>query len=265
MARGRLTSTRLGLAVTGGLAAASAAPSLASVQPVRRALTPTLLPARLSGVSAEHHVALTFDDGPDPDSTPAFLDLLAERGVRATFFLLGRYAVEHPGLVSRIVEEGHELGVHGWTHRCVAWVGVRRLLGDLRTTRRVLERIAGEPVRWYRPPYGVLTTQALLVARRAGLQTVLWSDWGVDWRAGRTPAQVLDTVTRGLRPGATVLLHDTDRTSAPGSWRTTLSATGLLLDRLSADGLPVGPLAEHGTLGAGEDHARNRRRSDSSR
>jgi len=144
-----------------------------------------------------------------------------------------------------MVDDGHELGVHGWTHRCVAWVGAGRLVGDLRTTRGVLEQLSERRVRWYRPPYGVLTTHALLAARSAGLTTVLWSDWGVDWRRGRTPVQVLTTVTRGLRPGGTVLLHDTDRTSAPGSWRTTLAASELLLGRLAEDGVPVGPLAEH--------------------
>jgi peptidoglycan/xylan/chitin deacetylase (PgdA/CDA1 family) len=236
---------RQALMVGGGAAVAGAAPLVASVQPVRRALTPKVLPDRLSGISASHHVALTFDDGPDPASTPAFLDLLAEHDVHATFFLLGRYAAEYPDLVQRMVGAGHELGVHGWSHRCVAWVGPRRLVGDLRTSRRVLEQLSDRRVRWYRPPYGVLTTHALLAARAAGLSTVLWSDWGVDWRRGRTPAQVLTTLTGGLRPGGTVLLHDTDRTSTPGSWRTTLAATERLLVRLADRGIPVGPLAEH--------------------
>jgi peptidoglycan/xylan/chitin deacetylase (PgdA/CDA1 family) len=236
---------RHALAVAGGFAVAGGAPLVASVQPVRRALTPSVLPDRLSGISPAHHVALTFDDGPDPDSTPSFLALLAERDVRATFFVLGRYAEEQPALVRRMVDEGHELGVHGWTHRCVARVGARRLTGDLRATKGVVEQVTGRRVRWYRPPYGVLTTHALVAARSAGLTTVLWSDWGIDWRRGRTAAQVLATVTGGLRPGGTVLLHDTDRTSAPGSWRTTLAATGLLLDRLAADAVPAGPLAEH--------------------
>ncbi|HEX4688545.1 MAG TPA: polysaccharide deacetylase family protein [Nocardioides sp.] len=236
---------RLGLGITGAVVVAAGAPLVASIQPVRRALTPALLPDRLSGVSTRHHVALTFDDGPDPASTPAFLDLLADRSVHATFFLLGRYAAEEPRLVRRIVDAGHELGVHGWTHRCVAWSGVRRLVGDLRTSKVVLERISGRRVRFYRPPYGVLTTPALVAARATGLSTVLWSDWGVDWRRGRTAEQVLATATRGLRPGGTVLLHDSDRVSTPGSWRTTLAATAALLDELATRELPVGPLAEH--------------------
>jgi peptidoglycan/xylan/chitin deacetylase (PgdA/CDA1 family) len=243
--RGRRALGVAGGAIASGALAVGGAPLVASVQPVRRALTPSVLPDRLSGISAAHHVALTFDDGPDRDTTPSFLDLLARHDTRATFFLLGRYAAQEPALVRRMVEEGHEIGVHGWTHRCVAWVGARRLVGDLRGTTRVVERVSGRRVRWYRPPYGVLTTHALVAARSAGLSTVLWSDWGVDWRRGRTPAQVLSTVAGGLRPGGTVLLHDTDRTSAPGSWRTTLAATERLLDLLAAREVPVGPLAEH--------------------
>ena len=241
-----MTGRGRALMLAGGVALAEAAPLVASLQPLRRALTPAVLPARLSGIGPSPHVALTFDDGPDRASTPAFLDLLARHEVRATFFLLGRYAAQEPDLVRRMADAGHEVGVHGWTHRCVAGVGPRRLPDDLRRTKGVLEQITGCEVRRYRPPYGVLTTRALLAARGADLSTVLWSDWGVDWRRGRTPEQVLATVTRRLRPGGTVLLHDSDRTSAPGSWRATLVATGGLLDVLAARGVPVGPLAEHG-------------------
>lgn len=232
--------------LAGGAVALAGAPLPASVQPVRRLLTPSLIPTRLSGVTDRHHVALTFDDGPDRDSTPYFLDLLAQHGTRATFFLLGRHAAEAPALVRRMVGEGHELGVHGWTHRCAVAIGPRRLARELRATRRVLEQVGGRPVRWYRPPYGVLPSHALVAARSAGLETVLWSEWGVDWRPDRSPEQVVTTVRRRLRPGGTVLLHDTDRTSAPGSWRATLGATELLLSHLADDGVPVGPLAEHG-------------------
>jgi peptidoglycan/xylan/chitin deacetylase (PgdA/CDA1 family) len=237
------TAVRLGGAAAGVTAAYFAGPALASIQPVRRALTPTVLPASLSGVHDGAHVALTFDDGPDRTSTPAFLDLLARHGVRATFFLLGSHAVDEPDLLRRMAAEGHELAVHGWTHRCVMLLGRRRLTRELCMTREVLERVTGSPVVWYRPPYGVLTGPALVAARAAGLRTVLWSAWGVDWRQGRTPEQVVATVCRDLRPGGTVLLHDSDRTSASGSWRATLPATDLLLRRLSAEGVPVGPLA----------------------
>jgi peptidoglycan/xylan/chitin deacetylase (PgdA/CDA1 family) len=220
--------------------AVQAAPALTSIAPLRRSLMP-----RLSGRSNRHHIALSFDDGPDPASTPHFLDLLADREVRATFFLLGAHAAREPGLVRDLADAGHDVAVHGWTHECLALVPPGRLADELARTRELLEETTGTAVRWYRPPYGVLTAAGVWAARRAGLQTVLWSAWGVDWSAGATPSTIVHRVSRAVRPGGTVLLHDTDRTSAPDSWRRTLVATETLLDRWRDEGVPVGPLREH--------------------
>ena len=100
-------------------------------------------------------------------------------------------------------------------------------------------------MRWYRPPYGVLTAEALVAARSAGLRTVLWSAWGRDWERSATAESVAHRVSAALRPGGTVLLHDSDRTSAPGSWRATLAASDLLLTDWSMKGYDVGPLRDH--------------------
>jgi peptidoglycan/xylan/chitin deacetylase (PgdA/CDA1 family) len=242
------TAGRHAMATTGAVAGAAAVagtvaqatPALTSIAPLRRSLLP-----RLSGRSTRHHIALTFDDGPDPASTPHFLDLLADHGVRATFFLLGVHATRERGLVRDLARAGHEVAVHGWTHDCVALVPPWRLAAELSRTREVLEDIVGTPVRWYRPPYGVQTATGVWAAHRAGLQTVLWSAWGVDWSSGATPSGIVHRVSRAVRPGGTVLLHDTDRTSAPDSWRRTLVATETLLDRWQDAGIPVGPLGEH--------------------
>jgi peptidoglycan/xylan/chitin deacetylase (PgdA/CDA1 family) len=240
MSTGLRTAARSAATATGATAVVQAAPAPTSIAPLRRLLMP-----RLSGRSNRHHIALSFDDGPDPASTPHFLDLLADHEVRATFFLLGAHAAREPGLVRDLADAGHEVAVHGWTHECLALVPPRRLTAELTRTREVLEDTTGAAVRWYRPPYGVLTAAGVWAARRAGLQTVLWSAWGVDWSAGATPSTIVHRVSRAVRPGGTVLLHDTDRTSAPDSWRRTLVATATLLDRWRADGIPVGPLHEH--------------------
>jgi peptidoglycan/xylan/chitin deacetylase (PgdA/CDA1 family) len=240
MSTGLRTAARSAATATGATAVVQAAPALTSIAPLRRLLMP-----RLSGRSNRHHIALSFDDGPDPASTPHFLDLLADHEVRATFFLLGAHAAREPGLVRDLADAGHELAVHGWTHECLALVPPRRLTAELTRTREVLEDTTGTAVRWYRPPYGVLTAAGVWAARRAGLQTVLWSAWGVDWSAGAIPSTIVHRVSRAVRPGGTVLLHDTDRTSAPDSWRRTLVATATLLDRWRDDGIPVGPLHEH--------------------
>lgn len=228
-----------GTALLGGALQWGAA--VTSVPHLRRMLMP-----RLSGVSQSTHLALTYDDGPDPHSTPHFLRLLERYDVRATFFLLGAHVAENPTLVREMAAAGHELAVHGWDHQCLALKRPLRLLDELVRARSVIEDTSGVPVARYRPPYGVLTGAGLVAARRAGLETVLWSAWGRDWSAHATPDTIVRKVTSALRPGGTVLLHDTDRTSSPGSWRRTLTASERLLDAWSADGLPVGTLAEHG-------------------
>jgi peptidoglycan/xylan/chitin deacetylase (PgdA/CDA1 family) len=199
----------------------------------------------LAGVSPRRHIALTFDDGPDRRSTPLFLDLLADRGVTATFFLLAAHAEREPALVREMVAAGHELAVHGWEHDCLAFRSPGGLARDLLRGRKVIEDEGGTEARWYRPPYGVMTGEGLYAARRAGLRTVLWSSWGEDWSRHATADTIVPTVSRSVVPGGTVLLHDTDRTAAPGSWRRTLDATGQLLERWSDAGVLVGPLREH--------------------
>lgn len=227
----------------GGSAAAAAAqflPMVTSIAPLRRRFMP-----RLAGISTRHHIALTFDDGPDRRSTPFFLDLLAARGVRATFFLLGAHAEREPELVREMSAAGHELAVHGWEHDCLALQTPGRLADQLNRSREVIEDLSGTRVTWYRPPYGVMTGEGLHAARQACLQTVLWSSWGVDWSRHATPATIVTTVQRSIRPGGTVLLHDTHRTATPGSWRHTLEASALLLNRWAGLDVLVGPLREH--------------------
>jgi peptidoglycan/xylan/chitin deacetylase (PgdA/CDA1 family) len=222
--------------VAAGLLSA-ALPTLTFLTPVR-ALFPTL-----RGIGSAHHVALTFDDGPDPRSTPRFLDLLARRGVHATFFLVGEQLTRNSGLAREITAAGHEVAVHGWHHR-------RTVRDDLVSAYELIASASGRRPRWYRPPYGVLTWPGLLDARRLGLTPVLWTTWGRDWTSEATAGSVFERVNRTLRGGATVLLHDSDRYAAVGSWRATLGAVPLLLDECERRQLVVGPLREHGL----EDH-----------
>lgn len=229
----------------GAAAGAVALPTVLSLGPVRRALTPTLSPASFSGISERDHVALTYDDGPDTASTPVFLDLLERLGVRATFFVLGRHLGDR-GLLREMAGAGHEIGVHGWDHRPVAVHTPRALRDAVVRTRDLVEDATSTSVRWYRPPYGVVTVASWWAARAAGLDTVLWSAWGRDWEAQATPASVSRLVRTQLGRGGTVLLHDSDRTSAPGSWKATLGATERLVPAWLATGTAVGPLAEHG-------------------
>jgi peptidoglycan/xylan/chitin deacetylase (PgdA/CDA1 family) len=222
------------------LAAAHAAPAVSTFGPLRnRALH------RLAGRGRPDHIALTFDDGPDPASTPHFLRLLAERNTRATFFLLGEQAHRSPGLVREITAAGHEIGVHGWLHRPLLLRGPRATYDDVARARDTVAAITGRRPTLFRPPYGVMSTAAHLAARRLGLTPVLWTCWGEDWTARATPESVHRTVTRDLDGGGTILLHDSDCTSAPGAWHSALGALPRILDTCAERGFEVGRLCDH--------------------
>ncbi|WP_296605592.1 polysaccharide deacetylase family protein [Nocardioides sp.] len=158
--------------------------------PLRRRLSP-----ELAGIGPTRHLALTYDDGPDPVSTPHFLRLLERTGLRATFFVLGEHAAPQRRLLREMVAAGHELGVHGWDHRCVLRTRRDRLVDEVRRTAVVVEDLTGAPVRWYRPPYGVLSPAALVAARAAGLRPVLWSAWGRDWERHATPSRIVSSLS----------------------------------------------------------------------
>jgi len=230
------------LAVAAGLAVAQSGPGVTALRAVRMSLFPLL-----SGQVRSDHVALTFDDGPDQAATPLFLKLLADRGVRATFFLLGSQVTKAPRLAARIAEAGHEIGVHGWRHRYLPLRGPISTYDDLFSSKEIIAAITGVDPWLFRPPYGVLSTAALISAHRLGMTPVLWSSWGREWVPGSTAETVQDTLSGGLVGGATVLLHDSDAASPPGSWTAALGALPMLLDECDLRGLRVGPLGEHGS------------------
>ena len=239
----RYRGTTLAGLTAAGLAVAHAGPGLTAVGPVRRRLFP-----RLAGLGQPDHVALTFDDGPDPASPPAFLDLLAARQVHATFFMLGSMAAREPGLAAEVAGAGHEVAVHGWAHRYTVLRTPGAVADDLARARDAVAEATGVQPRFYRPPYGVLSSGAVTAARRLGLTPVLWTCWGREWTAGATPRSVWATLAGNLAGGATVLLHDSDCTSPPGSAAAGLGALPLLLEECAIRNLVAGRLAEHGLV-----------------
>jgi peptidoglycan-N-acetylglucosamine deacetylase len=158
--------------------------------------------------TAQARVALTFDDGPDANTTPALLDQLARRGVPATFFCIGTRVLEHLDLCRRAVAEGHELENHSHAHhRCTNFFSVARLRDDLGAAQAALAQVRGSPPRFFRPPMGLTNLRVFRVARELRLQVVGWTVRGLDQRA-RGDAKVVDRLLAGARPGAILLLHD---------------------------------------------------------
>jgi peptidoglycan/xylan/chitin deacetylase (PgdA/CDA1 family) len=220
-----------------GLAAAAAwsAPALAPIfPPVCNAIgVPRQLPPGTLGV------ALTFDDGPHPEGTPALLDALGEANVRATFFLVGEQVERWPEIAERIVQEGHAVALHGHRHRLLLRIPPASLARDLERGASVLEHATGRRPTLYRPPYGIFSPAALALVRRRAWHTLLWSRWGHDWRGSISPERIAAEVTRELGHGDVLLLHDADHYSAAGSWRNTLEAMPRILEAMDRLGLPA--------------------------
>jgi peptidoglycan/xylan/chitin deacetylase (PgdA/CDA1 family) len=232
-----MTGTRAVIAAT---VSAHLLPSVLTIPALSRRVAPAL-----SGQTAGRHVALTFDDGPDPRSTPAVLAQLDELGVHATFFVLGTQVERAPGLAVRIAEAGHEIAVHGWTHRPHLLRNPALVPGDIGRTTRLITAVTGRRPRHWRPPNGILSGAGLLGAATHGLRPVLWTADGQDWRADATPTSIRARVTRQLDAGGVVLLHDSDITSASGSWRAVVEAIPSLVEHCAARGWPIGPLRDH--------------------
>lgn len=218
------------------LAAAHAGPASLASSPAHRLLR---IHRRLRDPA---RVALTFDDGPQPEALAALLPLLEREGVRATFFLVGERAGRAPALVKEIAAAGHEIGSHGQTHSndlfrspFAAWRNIAR-------GAAAVAAIVGHRPELYRPPYGVVALGTRLGAWRAGQRLVLWSRWGRDWRRDATPESIVRRAASGVRGGDIVLLHDAEYYAAEGTWRKTLAALPRILDCIRSRGLIPSPI-----------------------
>jgi peptidoglycan/xylan/chitin deacetylase (PgdA/CDA1 family) len=189
-----------------------------------------------------HGYALTFDDGPHPQGTPAVLEILARTSVPATFFLVGEQVQREPALAREIVAVGHGVGLHCHRHRNLLRLTPRQVREDIARAQASIEDATGRSPRLYRPPYGLLNASALRTARTRGWRTLLWSQWGRDWRERATPESIAARLTDGAGEGSVLLLHDADHYGAPGSWRRTAAALPRALQTLAERGLrPVAP------------------------
>jgi peptidoglycan/xylan/chitin deacetylase (PgdA/CDA1 family) len=219
-------------AAIGAGAVAYAGPALAPVVPAIGNALPVVL--RQDGAEG---VALTFDDGPHPQGTPAVLETLREAGAAATFFLAGEQVVRRPSLVAEIVAAGHRVELHCHRHRNQLRLGARQLLEDAERARAAIEEAGGQRISDYRPPYGIFSAVGLRAVRARGWRPVLWSQWGRDWTRRATPDSIVRRASARTRAGDILLLHDADYYSAPGSWIRTAAALPIILEELEARGL----------------------------
>jgi len=176
-------------------------------------------------------VALTFDDGPDPNSTPALLDLLARRNIHATFFCVGERIARQSELGRRIAAEGHAIENH--SHRHQFWTNLlteEKLEADLVLAQQEILRVSGRTPAWFRPPMGLTNPRVFRVARRLGLGIAGYTARSLDLRADGS-GRVVARLRRGLQPGAILLLHDGGVPAA----RLTATVTALM-DTLQAEG-----------------------------
>jgi peptidoglycan/xylan/chitin deacetylase (PgdA/CDA1 family) len=223
---------RADLAAAGSLAA-WCVPAAAPVVPF--VASGCRIPRRLASPVG---IALTFDDGPHAEGTPAVLRELERAGARATFFLVGEQVERLPALAAEIAAAGHEIAIHGYRHVLLLRRSPRAVRADFERAVYTIGSATGAEPTLYRPPYGVFSAPALLLVRRLGWRALLWSRWGRDWEARATPAAIAARATRALSGGDVVLLHDADHYSSADSWRRTVAALPSILDSASATGEP---------------------------
>ncbi len=181
---------------------------------IRQCLRSTLafvLPRRwfmVSGPASSGCVCLTFDDGPHPENTPRVLDALRAHNVRATFFVIGQRAAEHPRIVKRIIAEGHALGHHSYTHSDPHATSTKTLMNEIALTDQVLREVTGSGCGMFRPPRGQITSAKLLACIGRGLSIVLWNVDPRDYRLASV--EPLKQWCAAYKPasGDVVLMHD---------------------------------------------------------
>lgn len=221
----------LALALTGAATVAAVAVGYQSMAPTGQwyGQTFTGLPP------GSRQIALTFDDGPNDPHTLRLLEVLAKHGVHATFFLIGRYVQQRPGIVREIVNVGHVVGNHTFTHPLLIFKSQAEIRRELSQCRSALQDAIGEHSNLFRPPFGGRRPAVLRVARELGLEPVNWNVTGYDWNA--PPAEVIERkIVRQIRGGDVILLHDGGHKQMGADRAPTVIATDRLIARYKGKG-----------------------------
>ncbi len=180
-------------------------------------------------------LALTYDDGPNDPHTQHLLDVLARHNVRATFFLIGRYVQQRPEIVRELVKAGHVVGNHTFTHPLLIFKSAREVRSQLESCNRALTDAVGEHSNLFRPPFGGRRPAVLRMARGMGFEPIMWNVTGYDWNA-TSAEQIERKVTRQVRGGDVVLLHDGGHRDFGADRSYTVTATDRLISRYKSEG-----------------------------
>ncbi len=219
-------------------------------------VVPTVV-IRLTGIGAVSRapagrrlVTITFDDGPDPRYTPRILDVLEKYRIKACFFLVGKKAREHPELVRRIAAAGHEIGVHGYSHKPAWLLGPRATASEIEKAISAVEEVTGQRPLYCRPPWGLFNLFFPLYCRKKGVKFILWTYMSWDWTKKATPESIVKNTIRRLAEGAILVFHDSDTTpfAAAGSPDKVVAALPAIIEELKLRGLTIAPLKETGIL-----------------
>jgi peptidoglycan/xylan/chitin deacetylase (PgdA/CDA1 family) len=180
-------------------------------------------------------LALTYDDGPNDPHTFRLLEILARHNVRATFFLIGRYVAQRPDIVCELIQAGHVVGNHTFTHPLLTFQSAVEVRKQLRDCRAALQDAIGKHSNFFRPPFGGRRPAVLDIARQLGLEPVMWNVSGYDWKA--PPAAVIETkVRKQIRGGDVILLHDGGHRQMGADRSQTVLATDHLISRYRSEG-----------------------------
>lgn len=181
-------------------------------------------------------IALTFDDGPDPEFTPQLLDLLDRYHIKATFFVLGSKAEQYPYLIRRMHNEGHLIGIHNYSHRSNAIMSPWKVRLQLKHAVRTIENITGATPLHYRPPWGVFNIFDILLFTR--FRVVLWSLIVRDWVSTGSAEKIRDRLLSNYKNGDIIVLHDSGDTLGADADAPTfmLLALQALLDQAVREG-----------------------------
>jgi len=191
------------------------------------------------GRTDTNEVALTFDDGPAPE-TEQIVDTLDAYGLKATFFMIGRHVERYPRIARRVADSGHAIGNHSYSHSIFLYQSARETRRQLDRTQEVISDLTGVQPQLARPPCGVRTPAYFAAARDLGLRTVQWTNTGFDWKRHDAERIALDALRR-TNAGSIILLHDGD-SSGRRDRRETVAAVPLILSGLKGRGLNVAPL-----------------------